>query len=119
MSFYVAYPADLVKDLIDNLPAEMREEYAEHFTPVVGDLIWIVEDVENALDEALQSHSHPLANTWFQDSDIKRELVRILMAQEYDALTGMVRTELESMAALAVSERIRLEETAPPANDPM
>ena len=110
MSFYVAYPSELVDELLGNLPSDMRPKYAEHFKPVVGDLIWLIDDAENALQVTLQQHPHPLARTWLQNPDMMKELAQALLERENEDLVRTVQTELESMAAAFIDEQIRLQE---------
>jgi hypothetical protein len=116
MSYFVAFPANLVDDLLGNLPAGMRSTYEEQFVSVVGSLVWIFEDAESALQQALEQNDHPLAEAWLQDPKILRDLANKLIDQENDELTCLVNSGLEDMAATLIYERIRLLE--PPSQMP-
>jgi hypothetical protein len=111
MSYFVAFPAHLVDELLGNLPAGMRPTYEEQFVSVVGSLVWISEDAENALQQAVERHDHPLAETWMQDPETMRQLADTLMDQENDELIQVVQTGLEDMADELIDERIRLLES--------
>ncbi len=106
MGYYVAFPSNLIDELLGNLPEDMRPRFSECFEPVVADLVWTAEDAENAVEHALQQYDHPLADIWKDEPDLKRGLTVKLLDYQNDELVGMVQLELETMASDVIREYI-------------
>jgi hypothetical protein len=98
MGAYVAFPAHLVEELLALLPPDERPVYAERFEPVVGDLVWVRADAENAVEAAL---SECVRNQGAPLPTLTAELTDALLDFENDSLVGMV-TEFLHLAARAL-----------------
>jgi hypothetical protein len=104
MGYFVAFPAELVEELLRFLPEVRRSVYAERFERIVGDLVWVQDDTENAVRSALRARDDPLASLRTADASRVRACVEVLMDQEFDVLVTQVQQGL-CMAAEEVVQR--------------
>ena len=98
MSCYVAFPAHLLKELLALLPSDERSVYRERFERIAGNLVWLREDVENALEAALADSDDPAVSALRSHPNVLRTLVETLMDVENDALTTLVQDALTTLA---------------------
>ena len=99
MSAYVAFPAHLLDELLAFLPSDERPVYAERFERIVGDLVWLREDAQNAVEAALADSDDPAV------SALRFSLGRTADARGHtdgnrdnDALTTLVQDALTTLA---------------------
>lgn len=98
MSYYVAFPAHLVDELLALVPSDERSVYAERFEGIAGNLVWVREDVENALEAALADSDDPNVSALRSHPNVLRTLVETLMDVDNDALTTLVQDALTTLA---------------------
>ena len=105
MSYYVAFPVHLLDELLALLPSNERSVYAERFERIAGNLVWLREDVQNALDAALTGEDDPFADAddpnllaLREDPDARCRLLEKLMDVDNDALTALVQDALTTLA---------------------
>jgi hypothetical protein len=111
MSYYVAFPAHLLPELLALLPSDERPVYGERFERIAGDLVWVREDADNAVLAALQNEEAQEASVWQLDAAVRQELTERLMDVDNDALVALVQEGLAAMASTLVTERLRARQT--------
>ena len=73
------------------------------FSEIVGNLVWVKEDAENALLQALEECEHPDAPQWKTDATLRQRMVAELMDVDNDALTQLVQDGLLTLALRSCS----------------
>lgn len=111
MSAYVAFPSHLVEELLALLPPDARPTFAVHFERIAGNLVWVREDVQNAVITVLQETKVPEALVWPHAIVVCQELTEELMDVDNDALVALVQNGLTAMASDLVTERLRATQT--------
>lgn len=109
MSTYVAFPAHLVEELLALLPSDERPIYAERFETIVGDLVWVRADAENAIEAAFSEYERNLDTPL---PALKTELTDALLDFENDSLVGMVTEFLHLSARTLVNDHFGREPDA-------
>jgi hypothetical protein len=108
MSYYVAFPAHLVAELLAFLPDDERPIYAERFEPIVGDLVWVRADAENAIAAAIAQSQDPRAEVCGQSPERVRALTDVLVAMEHESLVTLTQECLEQAATSALQEHLHI-----------
>jgi hypothetical protein len=103
MGYYVAFPAHLLEELLALLPPDERPIYAERFEEIVGDLVWVRQDAENAVEAAI-AEGEPIRGA--PSPALLADLKAALLNFEDDTLVERVTECLKQTARTLVNARI-------------